>query len=233
MTVATALLVAAGSGKRFGSSRSKILLPLSHLPLFAWSLSALAASPSVERILMAVRAEDRADVLAALEAHPCEKLESPLVPGGDARSGSVRNLLAQLTDDPPRLVVIHDAARPFLSIGAVDAVIAAAAKHRCATLAHPATDTLRRAGQDGMLREPVPREGLWAVQTPQAFDYAALVEAYERWPSDAPPPTDETTVMAAAGIPCQPVEVDYFNLKITHPQDLAVAEALLDWRGRS
>ncbi len=233
MPSAVALLVAAGSSRRFGGETSKILLPLSGKPLFLWSLEALQASPSIDQILIAVRAEDRPGFSSVLARFPASKFRAPLVLGGETRSESVQNLLAALADERPGLVLIHDAARPFPSRPGIDAVIAAAADCGCASFAAPVTDTLKRSNQDGMLAELVRREGLWAVQTPQAFRYPLLVEACRRWPADAPPPTDETTVMFHAGYPARCIVSGSDNLKITHPEDMALAEAMLAARARS
>ncbi|MBE7559030.1 2-C-methyl-D-erythritol 4-phosphate cytidylyltransferase [bacterium] len=232
MPSAVALLVAAGSSRRFGGDTSKTLLPLGGKPLFLWSLEALEDSPSISAILIAVRAEDRPGYSAVLARFPATKFRPPLVLGGETRSHSVRNLLAALAGSPPELVLIHDAARPFPSRPGIDAVVAAAAEAGCATFAAPVTDTLSRSNDQALLCERVPREGLWAVQTPQAFRYDLLVDAYRRWPADAAAPTDETTVMYAAGHPARCIVSGTDNLKITHPADFALAEALLAARTR-
>jgi 2-C-methyl-D-erythritol 4-phosphate cytidylyltransferase len=233
MPNATALVVAAGSGKRFASSVSKILLPLSGCPLFLWCLKTLNDSPLIDRIYLAVKKSDIELFEASLVDHPIPKLSLPLIPGGSTRSGSVRNLLDAARDDAPQTVLIHDAARPFISLDMIADVIEAAQQHDSATIAVAATDTMKRQGENGLLCQAVPREGLWCIQTPQAFDYARLLDSYAQWPDGDATPTDETSVMERAGVPSVPVQGSRDNIKITCPEDIHLAQAILALRSEA
>jgi 2-C-methyl-D-erythritol 4-phosphate cytidylyltransferase/2-C-methyl-D-erythritol 2,4-cyclodiphosphate synthase len=145
--------------------------------------------------------------------------DAEYVIGGETRRESVRNGLAAIDADR---VLIHDAARPFLSHAVIDALIAALETHEGALPALPVADTLARGG--GMLGETVPREGLFRVQTPQAFRTATIRAAHAAWPDDREA-TDDAQMVRALGHAVALVPGDPMLEKITHPADFAAAEA--------
>jgi 2-C-methyl-D-erythritol 4-phosphate cytidylyltransferase len=225
----TALVVAAGEGRRFGGPTPKQFLPLGGLPLLAHTLRALAVPGLVDALVVAVppgeEARCRAEVLAPL-ALPIPVV---LLPGGTERQASVRAALARV-EAQADLVLIHDGVRPFVPRRDLEAVIAAARAHGAAILGVPVRDTLKRAGPHGeplRVIETVRREGLWAALTPQAFRRDLILRAHEAVEEGASAATDDAVLVERLGHPVALVPGSRANIKITDPDDLAIAEALL------
>ena len=145
--------------------------------------------------------------------------------GGAERAHSVAAGLRALTADAPDVVMIHDAARPFLKSAHVEALLADLKDVEGAILALPVADTLKRAEANGAV-STVPREGLWRAQTPQAFRFKALVDAYGAW-SGPVAPTDEAAVIEAVGGSVRLTLGDPALMKLTYPEDFHMAEALV------
>jgi 2-C-methyl-D-erythritol 4-phosphate cytidylyltransferase len=207
--MAVALLVAAGRGERLGASAPKAFVTLRGRPMLEWSLEALQAAPSVERVVVAVP----------------PGVEHPLgVTGGASRSESVRNALAAAGDADA--VVVHDAARPLLEPDLVERCLAALADADAAIAAAPVTDTIKEA--DGqVVSATLDRSRLWAIQTPQAFRRAALEDALAQPPEVLAAATDDAGLVEARGGLVRVVESSPRNLKVTTPTDLKLAEMLL------
>jgi 2-C-methyl-D-erythritol 4-phosphate cytidylyltransferase/2-C-methyl-D-erythritol 2,4-cyclodiphosphate synthase len=218
---AVALIVAAGQGSRMGGP-PKQFLPLGGKPVIAHSYAALAAHPAIDAVLVAIGAGHESDLEAALGP-------VPTVTGGATRRESVLNGLEALTDDPPRRVLIHDAARPFIPARVTDALLAALDSHDGAVPALTVADTLARS--DNGLGETVPRAGLVRVQTPQAFRFDVVLAAHRAWPADEEA-TDDAQMVRRHGGSVALVEGDPMLDKLTVPADLAAAEARLA-RGRT
>jgi 2-C-methyl-D-erythritol 4-phosphate cytidylyltransferase/2-C-methyl-D-erythritol 2,4-cyclodiphosphate synthase len=214
-----ALLMAAGSGSRFGAAEPKQFLPLLDKPILRHAAEALLADGAVQALLPVVAPGQAARVLAMLEGLPC----LPAVEGGASRQESVRAGLEALADQAPDAVLVHDAARPILPPGSIPALLAALETHPGAIPAQPVTDTLK-AGEDGTILRTVPRAGLYRAQTPQAFRFAALLEAHRSATEEA---TDDASLLEAAGLPVALLPGSENNLKVTYPEDLARAEAAL------
>jgi 2-C-methyl-D-erythritol 4-phosphate cytidylyltransferase len=212
----SALIVAAGSGERLGAGRPKALVELGGRPLLAWSIEALAAAPSVRRIVVAMPA----GVQAPAGVHA--------VTGGSVRSESVRRAFAQAGEC--ELVLVHDAARPLLTSALAEAVIAAlrdAPNAQGAIAAAPVTDTIKRADSQGAVVETLSRSELWSVQTPQVFRAQALRAALEVPVEELAGATDDAALIERAGGRVIVVPSDSSNLKVTTATDLHLAELLL------
>ena len=168
-----ALLLAAGSGTRFGASTPKQYVPLLGRPVIRHAAEALVAGGHVAMIQPVVATGEEARVAELLAGLPVR----PPVTGGRTRAESVRAGLAALAADPPAIVLVHDAARPVIPPGTIAALLAALGTSPGAIPAQPVADTLKR-GREGIILETVPREGLFRAQTPQAFrfDVHRLVE---------------------------------------------------------
>jgi 2-C-methyl-D-erythritol 4-phosphate cytidylyltransferase len=218
------VLLGAGSGRRVGAERNKVLLPLAGLPVLVHSVRTALEVEGAHRVVVVVRAEDRQDVADALAPH-LGTHDVWLVDGGGERHDSEYRALSALREDIERgeidVVAIHDGARPLASAALFRAVVDAAATDGAAVPAVPA-GRLNRA--DGSLAA----DGLVAVQTPQAFDARVLLAAYDAADEDGFVGTDtaacleryaDTAVRAVAG--------ERHNLKITFPDDLRHAEELL------
>lgn len=215
----SAVIVAAGSGVRAGPGAPKTWRILNGKVVLRWSVEALL-SAGARRVVVVV-AEDRHDLareaLTGLSGWAS-------VSGGKSRAISVQNGLLALesADDEP--VLIHDAARPFVTAAHVRALLDALATADGAVPALPVADTLKRAS-DGRVGDTVPRENLWRAQTPQAFRYGLLTAAYAAWPADEEP-TDDAAVVERAGGTVALAPGDPMLMKLTYPEDFEMAERL-------
>ena len=221
-TPTVAIVVAAGSGVRMGAPVPKALMPLAGRPMLAWSLDALRACRRIEAVVIAAPPGLEREV--ADVAGP----DATVIPGGDSRAESVREGLRAA---PPgaALVLVHDAARPLATPQLIDAVLDGVEDADGAIAAAPAADTLKRAGEGGLIEGTVPRQGLWSAQTPQAFHLhvlAAAVEAAEEEGRLASA-TDCASLVEARGGHVRLVESRAPNIKVTTPADATLAEALL------
>jgi 2-C-methyl-D-erythritol 4-phosphate cytidylyltransferase/2-C-methyl-D-erythritol 2,4-cyclodiphosphate synthase len=217
MTV-TALIVAAGKGERLGGVTPKQFLPIAGKPVLRWAVEALLAHPAVAAARVVIGKGQQELAEAALQGLDIEYVE-----GGVKRADSVRAGLRTIAGDA---VLVHDAARPFCPPSVIDRLLAPLEFFEGAAPVLPVGDTLARASEQ--LGELVDRHGLARVQTPQAFRLDALRAAYDRWTGAAP--TDETTVVRAAGMRVAAVEGDPALEKITTAADFRHAEQWLAGR---
>ena len=214
----TAILVAAGSSRRMG--HDKLAWPLACLPVLRRTLDAFLAADSITAIVV-VCPETRWGLLEVPDfPKPVTRVD-----GGANRQDSVANGLAAIADTP--YVAVHDGARPLVSPQDIDRCVAAAIKHRAASLACRVTETLFRSDTDDCSAEPVSRDHLWRMETPQVFATALLRDAYAAAAARKLVLTDEVSAVQACGTRVKFVESRHPNLKITTPADLALAEALL------
>lgn len=226
MTVA-ALIVAAGRGTRAGPGGPKQYRLLAGEPVLRRTLAAFAAHPGVDVVMAVIHPEDREAYDAAAVGLP--KLAIACA-GGETRQASVRLGLEALSKLTPSRVLIHDGARPLVSAAIISRSIAALDTHQGALVALPVTDTVRRAA-DGLAGETIPRDGLWRAQTPQAFQFSAILEAHRE--AQGADLTDDVAVAAAAGIAVAMIEGDEANMKITSADDLARAERMIAGGGET
>ncbi|QDO98505.1 bifunctional 2-C-methyl-D-erythritol 4-phosphate cytidylyltransferase/2-C-methyl-D-erythritol 2,4-cyclodiphosphate synthase [Ferrovibrio terrae] len=223
MTTA-ALIVAAGRGSRAGGEKPKQYQMLGGKPLLRYSLETLLGHAAVARVAVVIHPDDStayADALGDLAGHP--RLAPPCL-GGTARQDSVRLGLEALAPEQPSHVLIHDAARPFLGQIQVDRLIETLAQAAGAVLAIPVVDTLKR-DDGGYARSGVERQGLWRVQTPQAFRFADILTAHRQ--SAGLSLTDDAAVAERAGLAVKLVPGTEENFKVTEPDDFARAERQL------
>ncbi|MBD0275533.1 MAG: 2-C-methyl-D-erythritol 4-phosphate cytidylyltransferase, partial [Acetobacteraceae bacterium] len=213
----SALLMAAGWGARFGADAPKQYLPLLGRPVLRHAAEALLRDGLVENVLPVCAAGEETRVAALLHGLPAVL---PPAVGGDTRQASVRAGLEALASAaaaaPPEVVLVHDAARPVVPAGTVARLLAALETAPGAIPARRVTDTLKR-GEGGWIAATVPRDGLWRAQTPQAFRFAALLEAHRAAAGEA---TDDAQLLEAAGEAVALVEGSESNVKITFPEDL-------------
>jgi 2-C-methyl-D-erythritol 4-phosphate cytidylyltransferase len=227
---AALVVVAAGTGSRLGASVHKALVPLAGRPLVEHTLLALLAVESLDPVVLVGHSHDRAELTALVSGLPRPVM---VVDGGARRQDSVEAGLAALGHDAPEVVLVHDAARPFVPVEALPE-LARAARGGCALLAIPVADTVKRARDDDptLADGTVPRDGLWAAQTPQAFDRARLASLLSDAERSGRTVTDEAGLFETAGLPVRFVEGSRINFKVTTEQDLALARALLRDRDR-
>lgn len=218
----TALVAAAGSASRMGGI-DKILAPLNGNPLLLHTLRALAACPELDAFVIVTRA-DLIEPIRAL----CASVPKPaaVYPGGASRSESVLLGLRQVRTE---LVAVHDGARPLVTPAVVAAAVERARQTGAAAPAVPVHDTVKVA-QNGRVRATPERATLFAVQTPQVFRTAELVEALRQAIAAGKALTDDCSAMELAGKPVWLTPGDVENLKVTTPIDLALAETILKRR---
>ena len=223
-----ALVPAAGSGSRMGDELPKQYLPLAGKPMIRYTLTALCSSPRLARVFVVLAAGDK-----EWPRHDWSQFSGKLIVlecGGATRAESVLNGLkaaksvsAIESDD---WVLVHDAARPCLGKAKLDGLLDELMDDQVGgLLAVPVADTLKRSDASGRVERTEPRENLWQAQTPQMFRYNLLVEALSREGGAAV--TDDAGAIEALGLRPKLVLGDARNLKVTYPQDLALAELIL------
>ena len=221
----SAVVPAAGSSTRMG--QDKLLLPLGGQPVLLHTLGALAACPYITEIVVVTREDLIVPIGQLCRDAALDKVRKVIV-GGESRSQSVLAGLGELSPDA-ELAAIHDGARPLVSQAVLEAVIRRASECGAAAPAVPVKDTVKRV-RDGMVRATLNRAELRAVQTPQVFQVDLIKAALAKALEDGEALTDDCAAVERLGIGVALTEGDYCNLKLTTPEDLAVAEALLAWR---
>ncbi len=218
----SAIIAAGGAGARFGADRPKQLLHLAGHPILSRSVGAFLTCAAVHDIVVALPPDLAGEPPPYLrsDAKPVE-----VVAGGARRQDSVANAFARVADRAA-IVVIHDAARPLVSDDLIRRTVDAAARFGAAIAAVPARDTVKLSDVDGMITGTLPRQAIYLAQTPQAFRVDVLRAALARSTADADA-TDEAMLAEQAGHRVRLVDGDPRNLKITTPDDLAMAEAIL------
>lgn len=197
--------------------------PIAGVPMLLRAIRPFASHPRVHQIVVALGEPYAAappDWLAPLLATRLR-----VVRGGATRAASVRNALAAL-DPACRIVLVHDAARPFVSAGEIDDVVATAEQGTAAVLAVPVSDTLKRSADGTSVERTEPRDGLWRALTPQGFPRELFEDAYARADDRTLAATDDAGIVEAAGGPVILVPGRPSNFKVTTPDDFAVAEAV-------
>jgi 2-C-methyl-D-erythritol 4-phosphate cytidylyltransferase len=216
------IIPAAGSGKRMGGAR-KPFLQLGGKSLLQHCLDVFLSVPGVQHIVVVVP-ESELQLYRTLIVNQ----RITFVAGGAQRADSVRAGLNALPAEA-EVILVHDAARPLLTRRMVEAVAETAGQGTSATIAVPVTDTVHRVNPNGMIVDTPDRAQFWRAQTPQAFPRRALEQAYARV-GNASAATDEAGLVAQAGFPVRVIPGDASNLKITTPDDVALAEAALQKR---
>lgn len=220
-----AVIVAAGRGERAGGSIPKQFRVLGGKSVLARTVSALLQHPRITDIVVVANPSDT-EHLDRVAGEVGTRLRT--VHGGATRTASVRAGLAALNEEnsAPGAVMIHDAARPFLSAALIDRLADALETHGAVIPALPVADALIRVDDDGLAGEPVDRTGLFAAQTPQAFAYTAICDAYAQLDDSAVLP-DDAAVIRAAGGDVTTIAGETDNFKLTLPEDFRRAEMLL------
>jgi 2-C-methyl-D-erythritol 4-phosphate cytidylyltransferase len=221
-----ALIPAAGSGSRMGAEQPKQYLPLAGRPLLYHALRNLCLHPAIERVFVVLAQDD-----AYFAQHDWTTFGARLMPlycGGETRAASVFNGLLAVRDGigADDWVLVHDAVRPCLALEIIERLIETVRNEPTGgLLALPVVDTMKRGDADGYVVRTESRENLWHAQTPQMFRYRLLLEALRA--IDPAAATDEARAIEQLGLRPRLVMGDSRNLKVTYPQDIALAETLL------
>jgi 2-C-methyl-D-erythritol 4-phosphate cytidylyltransferase/2-C-methyl-D-erythritol 2,4-cyclodiphosphate synthase len=220
-----ALIVAAGRGTRAAASGKapKQYAPIGGQAVLARTIAAFAEHSEIEGVKVVIHPDDR-ERYDALAAGAAQKLTAPAI-GGATRQASVLKGLEALAASFPEIVLIHDAARPFVSPKTISTVIAALRTKPAALAALPVTDTLKRASGYGIVTETVPRAGLWRAQTPQGFHFAPILAAHRAAAEKGLDQfTDDAAIAEWAGLDVAIVEDSIRNIKLTTTEDLELAD---------
>lgn len=225
-----AVLVSAGSGKRFGadSETAKQYQLLNGSPVYTWGLKCLLEHPRIATVVLVVAEGLETEIKLDINKWITKGLDKlSVTTGGATRQASVFNglkLLSQLAS-PPDAVLIHDSARPFITATIIDEVIKCVEKEQACTVGTPVSDTVKRV-DDHIIGETVDRTNLVAVQTPQAARFSELLKAHQRAEADGWVTTDDAAIMEMAGYKVSVVLSTRWNIKITTKEDLRICEAL-------
>jgi 2-C-methyl-D-erythritol 4-phosphate cytidylyltransferase len=217
------LIAAAGSGRRMGATRNKLLLPLSGQPVLAWTLEAALEAKSIHWIGIIGQELDRSEILALVEDAP-----KPVawIAGGDSRQESVERGLAGLPDQAQH-VLIHDGARCLASPDLFNRCSDAVRGGKAVIAATPVTDTIKRVNESGLITATPNRAELWAAQTPQAFSVDELRKGHREARANGWTVTDDASLYERLGWPVHVLDAGPSNIKVTTPFDLTVAAAVL------
>ena len=221
----SAVVVAAGRSQRMGFD--KLLTPLGGRPLLLHTLERLLRTGVPSEIILVIRPGSEAEMEATISPLR-DKGNIRLVPGGAQRQDSVQAGL-QAVSPSSEFVLVHDAARPFVTKELIDSVLAAAKLSDAAVCGAPCSDTLKEVGEDGLVTQTVDRSKLWMVQTPQIFRTKLLRDAYQAALQSGATFTDDTAVVEKMGHPVRVVLYHDINLKVTTPADWKLAQLLIQF----
>jgi 2-C-methyl-D-erythritol 4-phosphate cytidylyltransferase len=219
----SAIIVAGGSSQRMGFD--KLFAVIAGEPVIAHAIRAFDRSKPVSEIVVVTR-EQRHDEIRRITSGAGFKKIRAIVPGGKRRQDSVRAGFDRIDRDA-QYVAVHDAARPLITPAQIDRVFEKCRVHGAATLAQPVNDTLKRADTDLLVVGPVDRHQLYTMQTPQIFERKLIEDAYRAVYAENILVTDEVSAVERLGYKIALVLNDDFNLKITYPHDLPVADFIL------
>jgi len=221
-----AIIVAGGRGSRLSGPIAKQYRPLAGVPILTRTLRVFDECRAVDRLVVVVPAADIDFVRATILEPAALRKNVVVVSGGAHRQDSVGNGLAAVAPDTA-LVVIHDAVRPLVTCETITACTDAARRYGACIAGLPVWDTLKRISDSGCIETTLPRERVWMAQTPQAFRADLLRAAHERARQEAVLGTDDASLVERTGAAVHMVSGSPRNIKITTPEDLALAEALL------
>ena len=223
--LASAIIPAAGSGKRFGEKKQ--LKELSGRPLIHYTLPPFLESSVVGDIIIAAQKKDFDKLAYVVDSIATEKKIS-IIEGGDTRQGSISKALAKINSNT-KYVCVHDAARPFVSRELIEKLINALKTCDAVTVGRKSTDTLKEC-TDGIVSRTIDRKKIWQVQTPQAFTKEVIMNAYELAEKQNISATDDSSLVEEAGYQVNIINDSSINLKITTKEDWMMAEALLRFK---
>jgi 2-C-methyl-D-erythritol 4-phosphate cytidylyltransferase len=219
----SAIIVAAGSSQRMGFD--KLLSLIGDKPVVAYSIERFEQCDEIDEVILVVRSDRREEFQRVVDVCGFTKVHR-LVDGGHERHLSVWNGIAQLSE-VCEIVAIHDAARPLVSSELISRSVTLARACGAVSLAAPIVETVKRADAERNVIGSVDRSGLWATQTPQVFRFDWLLDAYKRIVDSGRSVTDEVSALQEAGYPVRLLQNTDWNVKITFPRDLKLAEKII------
>lgn len=220
-----AVIPAAGIGTRMRSPINKQYLTLRGKPILSYAVDVFEACPLIDEIVVVIKKDEwrlcKKEVIL-----PGKYKKVRLVTGGETRQDSVFEGLNQLSANTD-IVLIHDGARPFIDNNLLLKSICETYEHRATVVAVPAKNTIKVTDDHGFVEHTPNRRYLYEIQTPQTFDYALVLKAYNQAKKEGRVGTDDASLVEWMGEPVKIVEGNYHNLKITTPEDMVTAEAMM------
>jgi 2-C-methyl-D-erythritol 4-phosphate cytidylyltransferase len=220
----TVIIPAAGIGARMHADRAKQMLELGGVPVLVHTLKRFQQCEAVDQIILVLQPNLTTEILGLISRHNLTKV-ARVVAGGAERQHSVYRGLQVVREDNAGIILVHDAVRPFVKPDEIRAVIERAVSTGAALLALPATDTIKQV-KSGRVQRTLDRRRIYYAQTPQAFRFSIIREAFERAYADGFMGTDEAQLVERLGQRVSVVEGSPLNIKITRPFDLRLAEAI-------
>lgn len=217
------VIPAAGQGKRMNAGKNKQFIELEQVPIIIHTLKVFEEHSMCSGIILAINEQERGDFQKLQDDYQITKIKY-MVSGGFERQFSVFNGLQAVENG--ELVLVHDGARPFISHKSIEDLLHKAKVTGAATLAVPVKDTIKRV-ENGLVIETVERSSLWSIQTPQAFHRSLVTDAHQQAKNENYLGTDDASLVERTGKPVSIVLGDYTNIKITTPEDLLIAKAIL------
>jgi len=217
----SAIIAAAGSGKRMGADKNKQWILLKGIPMLARTVSVFQNCPVIDEIVIAAAPDEVKDVERLAKEYSFTKVTAVVV-GGKTRQQSVFHALKEAKGE---LVLVHDGARPFVTCEEIQEVKKAVEEYGAAALGTKVKDTIKLVHPDGMVEKTLPREQLWAAATPQGFFREQLLSLHQSQKNIEV--TDDCMLAELSGQPVKMVLCGNQNIKITTPEDLAFAEIIL------
>ena len=220
-----AIIAAAGQGSRMGGKRAKQFLELAGRPIIIHTIQAFEACEAIQEIIVVLPPADVTSFSAIARPYNLGKVRA-VVSGGVTRASSVLRGLQALERQDKDIVAVHDGSRPLVTPAEITRTVQAAEDSGAAILAASMVDTVKEV-RDGVVTATVPRNDLRRALTPQCFRYEILREAYEQVDELDATLTDESSLVERLGLPVTVIEGSSRNIKVTRPEDLVIAEALL------
>ena len=218
----TAIVLAAGRGERFKSKTPKLLVEINSKPVIIHTLEALSSHPAIKDMIVVVNPKNAKDIIEKFLKYRIKKIEY-VVEGGSRRQDSLGNGLS-VVGQRSDLVLIHDAARPFIDRDSISRAISAAKKTGAAIVGVPVKATIKEVSGRIVVKKTLDRERLWEIQTPQVFIRDLIFRAFQKFGNKDV--TDDAMLVEKLGRKVSVVMGSYRNIKITTPEDLVLAEAI-------
>ena len=220
-----AIIVAAGSGSRMGADIPKQFIDVNGRPILAYTLDKFQNCQKIDEIIIVTRSDSIVLCKSIVDTYGFSKV-SVITEGGSTRQQSVMLGIAQMSSDDG-YVLIHDGARPLISIDTIEKCIDSVFENNASAVGVPMKDTIKYSDDGKFITKTVDRSRLWLIQTPQAFEKQLIKQCHEKAASEAFDATDDCMLAEHFGIKVAIVEGEYENIKITSPSDIYVMEGLL------
>jgi 2-C-methyl-D-erythritol 4-phosphate cytidylyltransferase len=221
-----AIIAAAGQGTRLGAERPKQFLELAGVPVIIHTLKRFEQCTAIQEVIVVLPAQDSSTFLALAGKYALRKL-ARVVPGGATRAESVWRGLQSVRAATVEIVAVHDGVRPFVTAEEIERTVSAALESGAAILTAPLIDTIKEVNNSQVVRT-IERTRLQRALTPQCFRYELLRRAFEQSPELVASATDDSSLVESLGVTVTTVEGDARNIKITRPEDIALAENILE-----